>query len=537
VTDDRERHEGSLLVSGGPIRIPAASDEVHEAVLIRDGRIAALGPLRKLAAEAGVRVRRLDLEGACLLPAFFDAHVHLRWLGHALTRVDLAPAKSLAQALDLITHAARTLRPGEWLQGRGWDRNHWTDGLPTREALDRIVPDNPAALSSHDGHTLWVNSAALAQAGVTRDTQPPAGGAIWRDEAGEPTGLLSDAAIGLVSKLIPEPTDTELKDALSKAVAHCLRVGVVAVRNCESLRIHRLLRELAAEGKMPIAVACSIQPADLAEAADVLAHQSPGDRIRIENLKLFADGALGSQTALLLEPYEDPRLGVGLEVLPTEALSVEVVRAADAGLGVAIHAIGDRAVRQALDAIEQGRARHRSEGTRRGDPQQRGSDCIEHAQLVHPEDLPRFARLGVTASVQPCHLLTDIPICERHWGERSKHAFPVASLIGSGARVIFGSDGPVEPLDPRRNLFAATLRRTVAGRPHRAGGLPPEGWYPKERVSLAQALSCQTVPADVGSRADLVVLARDPFAEPLERTLDNEFRMTIVGGEVLYRAP
>ena len=516
-------------MSGGPIRIPAASDKVEEALLIRDGRIAALGSLKRLASEAGARVRRLDLEGACLLPAFFDAHVHLRWLGHALSHVDLAPARSLTEALDLVTHAARTLRPGEWLQGRGWDRNHWTDALPTKEALDRIVPENPAALSSHDGHTLWVNSAALRQAGITRDTQPPAGGAIWRNEAGEPTGLLSDASIGFVSKLIPEPTDTELKDALSKAAEHCLRVGVVAVRNCESLRIHRLLRELAAEGKMPIAVACSIQPADLAEAADVLAHQSPEDRIRIENLKLFADGALGSQTALLLEPYEDARLGVGLEVMPTEALSAEVVRAADAGLGVAIHAIGDRAVRQALDAIEQARGCKPCAGGKRRGQQPERIDAVEHAQLVHPDDLPRFARLGVTASVQPCHLLTDIPICERHWGERSEHAFPIASLIGSGARVIFGSDGPVEPLDPRRNLFAATLRKTVAG-------YPPEGWYPEERVSMAQALSCSTVPADVGSRADLVVLARDPFAGPLERTLDNEFLMTIVGGEVLYRA-
>jgi len=218
------------------------------------------------------------------------------------------------------------------------------------------------------------------------------------------------------------------------------------VRNCESLRIHRLLRELAAEGRMPIAVACSIQPAEVAEAADVLTHQLPGDGIRMENLKLFADGALGSQTALLLQPYEDPRLGVGLEVLPTEALSAEVVRAADAGLGVAIHAIGDRAVRQALDAIEQGRARQKPRTARRPAPEQWGSDCIEHAQLIHPDDLPRFAQLGVTASVQPCHLLTDIPICERHWGERSRHAFPVASLIGSGAHVIFGSDAPVERL-------------------------------------------------------------------------------------------
>jgi hypothetical protein len=199
-------------------------------------------------------------------------------------------------------------------------------------------------------------------------------------------------------------------------------------------------------------------------------------------------------------------------------------------LAVAIHAIGDRAVRQALDAIEEA---HRSDpsggGGRRGRRQGR-SDSVEHAQLVHPDDLPRFARLGVTASVQPCHLLTDIPICERHWGERSRHAFPIGRLVGSKARVLFGSDSPVEPIDPRRNLFAATLRQTVTG-------YPSDGWYPEERVSLARALSCHTVPARVGSRADLVVLARDPLAEPPPRILDNDVRMTIVGGEVLYRAP
>ena len=531
MTGAQERHDASFLVSGGVIRIRAARQwRVHEAALIRDGRIAALGPAKKLAGEAGAGVRRLNLQGACLLPAFFDAHVHLRWLGHSVTRVDLASATSLAEALDVITQAARSLRPGEWLQGRGWDRNRWADGLPTKEALDRIIPENPVALASHDGHTLWVNSASLGRAGITRDTRPPAGGAIWRDEADEPTGLLSDAAIGLVSKVIPEPTDDELKNALDRAAEHCLRFGVVAVRNCESLRVHRLLRELVSEGKMPISVGCSIQPADVTEAADVLGYQSPDDRIRIENVKLFADGTLGSQTALLLEPYQDARLGVGLEVMPPEVLRAEVLRATEAGLGVAIHAIGDRAVRQALDAFEQAGTSAPSGSRRRRGSRPERIHSVEHAQLVHPDDLARFPRLGVTASVQPCHLLTDIPICERHWGERSRYAFPIARLVRARARVLFGSDAPVEPLDPRRNLFAACVRRTLTGQ-------PPEGWYPEERVSMGRALSCHTVPARAGSRADLVVLARDPLAEPPERILDNEFLMTIVGGEVLYRAP
>ena len=451
-----------------------------------------------------------------MLPAFADAHVHLSSLGALLGEVNLRDARSLAQALGLIAEGARDLRPGEFLRGRGWDRNHWTDGRPTKEALDAIVPDNPVVLPSHDGHSTWVNSVALRLAGITRDTQNPPGGTIWRDADGEPTGILSDAASGLVRALIPERPDSEVKEALKAGAGHVLQFGVAAVRNCENLRVHRLLRELVAEDEMPIAVAGSIRPEDIEEAADLLAHRSAGDRVLIENVKIFVDGALGSQTALMLEPYEDPTLGVGLEVTPPATLKEQVSVAAERGLPVAVHAIGDRAVRQALDAIEQAGSRSLR-------------NSIEHAQLIHPQDLPRFAALGVTASAQPSHLLTDIPICERHWGERSRYAFCIRSLLASRARVTFGSDCPVEPIDPRRSLFAATVRRTLDGYPH-------GGWYREESVPMNMALACHTKPVEVGAPADLVVMARDPLAESAGSILDNPILMTIVEGEVAYRA-
>ena len=519
-----------LLLHGGSVRVPLAGGRVHEALLIRDGRIVAIGSEGEVARQAGLEAERLALEGGCVLPAFADAHVHLSSLGALLGEVNLREAGSLAQALALIAEGARELRPGEFLRGRGWDRNHWSDGQPTKEALDRIVAENPVALSSHDGHSIWVNSAALRLAGIAGDTKNPPGGTIWRDVDGEPTGILSDAASGLVRSLIPERSDPEVKEALKAGAEHVLQSGVAALRNCESLRVYRLLLDLVAADEMSIAIACSIRPDDIEEATDLLAHQSVGDRIFIENVKVFVDGALGSQTALMLEPYEDPSLGVGLEVTPPELLREQVAAAAEVGLPVAVHAIGDRGVRQALDGIERAGRRdlRPSTSSGRGEPVE-PRNSIEHAQLVHPDDLPRFARLGVTASVQPSHLLTDIPICERHWGERSRYAFPIGSLIHSGARVIFGSDCPVEPIDPRRSLYAATVRKTLAR-------YPQGGWYPEESVSMSRALACHTKPVEVGAPADLVVLGRDPLAEPADQILDNAISITIVGGEIAYRA-
>lgn len=485
------------------------------ALLIRSGRLVAVGTDRELRRQAPPGVRIEHLGGRCVLPAFSDAHVHLSQLGALLQEVDLTEADSLKAALERIAEAARRLKPGQWLRGRGWDRNRWPDGQPTKELLDRIAPENPAALASHDGHSLWVNSLALGLAGIDRETEPPPGGTIWRDASGEPTGILSDAAAGPVRRVMPEPSDTELKGALQKAARHALRFGVTSVRNCEGLRVHRLLRELAEAGELPIRVASSVRPDEVEEAADLVACQSLRDRVLIENVKCFVDGALGSQTALMLEPYEDPALGVGLEVTSPERLREEVARAARAGLAAAVHAIGDLAVRQALDAIE---------AAGRADL----ANSVEHAQLVHPEDLGRFVRLEVTASVQPSHLLTDIPIAERHWGARSRYAFPVGSLVRSGARVRFGSDSPVEPIDPRRSLFASCVRRLLSG-------YPRGGWYPEERVSMQTALVCHTTPPRLGGPADLVVLARDPLSEPPEHILDNPILMTIVEGEVVYR--
>ena len=277
-----------LLLCGGPTRVPLAGGRVHEALLVRDGRIVAVGSAREVAEQAGPGARRVALEGRCILPAFADAHVHMSSFGALLGEVNLRDATSLAEALRLIAEGARQLGPREFLRGRGWDRNHWRDGQPTREALDAVVPSNPVVLPSHDGHSTWANSAALRLAGITRKTEAPAGGTIWRDAHGEPTGILSDAASGLVRSLIPEKTETEVSEALKAGAAHALQHGVVALRNCEGLRVHRLLLELVAAGEMPVAVASSVRPDDIEEATEALAHQSSADPVHIENVKIFA---------------------------------------------------------------------------------------------------------------------------------------------------------------------------------------------------------------------------------------------------------
>jgi hypothetical protein len=482
----------------------------------------------------GPKTRVIDLEHAAIVPGFVDAHVHFGHFALAQQQVDLDAAATLEEGLARLRTAAGQAGSGGWVQGRGWDRNRW-GRLPTRTDLDAAVGGHPASLSSHDGHALWLNSAALAAAGITRDTAAPAGGVIERDEGGEPSGVLFETAQDLVRPQIPEPSDRALREAIREALKTAAAAGLTGIHNLEDARTRRAFMALEAAGELNLRVYHGVPRGEMNEARERGLFTGAGsDWLRIGPVKLFSDGALGSRTAWLLAPYtgradDDYR---GVATLTAEELEHDLYTAADAGLDIAVHAIGDAAVRRVLDVFERTRDTY--------PPLRQRLLRIEHAQLVHPEDVPRFARLGVIASMQPIHATADWKTADAHWGERSVHAYAWRELLQAGATLAFGTDAPVEHIEPLHSLYAATTRRDPSGE-------PGDGWYPRQCLSLEEAVHAYTRGTAlaeraagrrgslaVGMDADLVVLKPDPFGLPAEALRETRVVTTIVGGRITF---
>ncbi len=516
---------GARLWTGGG---PRPGDD---AVAIGGGRILALGAGRDLAAAAP-DAEVVDAGGATLTPGITDAHFHLLAWARSLDELDLFGAAGPDEVgRRLAEHAAR--RPGDSaLVGRGWDENGWS-APPHRAALDRALPGRPALLHSHDFHSLWLNGEALRRAGIGPRTPDPESGRIERDARGEPTGVLREHAVRLAAGLAPPPGEGQDRAALARAAAALHALGITAVHVFEGSRSRRLLRELARDERAGLRVVMSLPHESLEAAIAAGARSGAGDlRFRIGGIKLFADGTLGSRTAALLAPFADTGT-TGMELIPPAELRRLVARAAGAGLGTAIHAIGDRAVRSALDAFEAALDARRAAGT---------PDRIEHVQLADPADLPRFAALGVTASLQPTHATSDQEAAGRAWPDRLDRAYPWRSLLDRGARVVFGSDAPVEPPGAAATLHAAVTRR-------RPDGTPPGGWTPRERVSLDEALTaCTEGPARLagtwprlgrlaaGAEADVVLWDRDLHAADPATLHAARPRLTLLAGRVVFRA-
>ncbi len=522
-----------LLVFNGPIHTMDRGQPVVEALLIRAGRIVARGALEALRSRAP-HARTLDLAGRAAFPGFEDAHLHLCMHGASLTQADLAGALTLQEALDRARQAAARLPEAEWLLGGGWDHNLWPQAAPpTRHDLDRALPTRPVALDSKDRHSLWVNSLALRLAGIGAGTPDPLGGRIWRDASGEPTGIFSESARQLVTAAIPEPGEAARREAARAALADCARLGITAVHSCEGPDAFYALARLEQAGELTARVWHMLPLRALEAAAGCgLVTGYGSERLRIGHVKMFADGALGSATAEMLAPYESRPDDRGVAATDTPTLLEAVRFAARHGLASAIHAIGDGANRRVLDIYAQV-AQELSGAPLR--------QRIEHVQLLSPEDLPRLAALGVIASMQPLHATQDRVMAERQWGARCRTAYAWRSLLASGARLAFGTDAPVETLSPLLSLYAAVTRRS-------ADGVPTDGWYPGQRLTLGEALHAYTLGAAYaaygeGSRgslapgklADLVVLSHDILAQPPEALLEAHVEMTMVGGEIVYQ--
>lgn len=518
----------ATVFTGDPAR-PRA-----EAVGVENGKIVAVGSNDEVMATLRGKVEELRLPGRLVTPGLVDGHCHFLSYGLSLRRVDLRDLPSLAACRERIREALRGRAPGEWVLGRGWNHHNWEEKRePLRADLDDIAPDNPVMMVRACGHSQWVNSRALAAAGIARGTPDPPGGRIDRDpKTGKPTGMLRELR-SFVERAIPVPSLEERRQAVLLAQQHALRLGVTGAHTCERYEQWEAFEALDREGALKVRIYHLLWPQDLDEAAANGVRPGHGsERLWAGHMKLYADGSLGAGTALLHEPYADEPGNTGLEVLSLPQLQEKIELGYRRGYSVGIHAIGDKAVTHCLLAIAA--ARKAVPGARR--------DRIEHIQIYRQQDLGLFLEMGIVGSVQPRFVSTDWSVADRRWGAaRCRNGYAWRSLMDAGVPLLFGSDAPVEPMDPILGLQAAVTRQTPEG-------LPPGGWYPDQRLNLEESLpGFTTAPAWVSGRqeqsgsirvgkwADLTVFAQDLFVVPPSEWPSVPVEMTIVNGEVLYR--
>ena len=516
-----------ILFHGG--RVHVGDGRSAGALLTRDGRVAALGDAKALRQDAqGAEL--VDLRGGLMVPGWVDAHVHFIWWALQMSELDLRDAPNIDDALKRIEERARQLPDGAWLIGGRFDKNVWGT-WPNRTQLDRVTQGRPTALRSRDGHSRWLNTAALERARITRDTAAPAGGAIFHDDRGEPSGIVQENANLLVDEVVPPPTDEQMLGAARLGQKEAWKRGIVGFENLDAFRDRYPLgvfEQLRASGELGLRATIGLPRAKLDEALALGLRTGFGDEwLRIGHLKIFTDGALGSQTAALEEPYEGSS-DRGILTVEPATLDELVARAAAGGIAVAIHAIGDRAVHVALDSIAP---------TRKTAAELRQK--VEHAQLVRADELERFAKLGVIASLQPIHATSDRDLADRYWGaERVRRAYPWRSLLRSGAVLAFGSDAPVEPIDPLLGIHAAVARR----RPGDA-----DAWTAEQKLTLEEALAGYAAGAAyalgrekdagtlaVGMLCDAAVVDRDLARVPEAEIATASVRATVTGGVVRY---
>ncbi len=528
-----------LLLYNGRIYTLDAEKPLAQAVAIVGNRILAVGDDADLRPLLRVGGQAVDLGGKAVIPGLIDSHVHFGWHSMALyeERVDLDNVPSKEEALARVAAQARRTPPGCWIRGGGWNKNIWPqDTFPTAADLDAVTPNHPVALEDKSRHATWANSLALELAGVTASTDDPPGGEIVRDEAGNPTGILLETAADLIAEAIPEPGVETFVAALRRGIAEAHRLGLTGLHDPGHPKVLAALQVLRAQGELDLRVLIHIPADELSAALSVGLRSGLGDHLlRIGGVKLFADGALGPQSAHLLAPYEGRTDNRGIPTYSQEELNDLVRRAHGGGLAVAIHAIGDAANRAALDAVALAHAQTPA-ALRPALP-----DRIEHVQLLHPDDLPRLAALGVVASMQPIHATSDMEMAERHWGRRCELAYAWRSLLNSGAVLAFGSDSPIETMDPLAGIHAAVTRRRADGSPG------PQGWIPTQRLTVAQAVRAYTLGAAYasgeghlkgsitpGKLADLVVLSRDIFQIAPMEILESRVEMTLFDGRIVY---
>jgi predicted amidohydrolase YtcJ len=525
----------NLVFSGGTV--VSGSDQVpgsNYAVAISAGRVVAVGPADQIL-HANPNARVIDVTGTTVVPGLIDAHGHLYGLGLSLDTVSLVGSTTFDEAIARVKERVSLAQPGEWILGRGWDQNRWPGKqFPTATPLDAAIADHPVWLRRVDGHAGLANSAAMRIAGVTASTPDPEGGRILRDASGNPTGVFVDGAQDLIDRAVPAPSFELRKRRILAAAQRIAENGLTETHDPGAVEdTVRAVRELIDEKRFPIRVYTMI--GDDSRALNAWFARGKlidyGGRLTVRSVKLYADGALGSRGAALLTPYNDDPGNSGLLLSKPEHLADVARRARAAGFQVNTHAIGDRGVRNAIDAYE-------AAGVT---PEDRFR--IEHFQVAAPSDFPRIARDGIIASMQPTHATSDMYWAEDRVGpERIRGAYAWRTVLNSGARLTLGSDFPVEDVNPFFGIYAAVTRQDQKG-------WPAGGWYPDQKLTLAEAIRGFTNDAayaafeessrgtiEPGKLADLTIVEGNLYSMPQSDLYKTRVRYTVVGGEIVYSA-
>jgi predicted amidohydrolase YtcJ len=545
----------SLMLLNGKIYTMNPKQPQAEAVAVKDSKITAVGSSSDVENLGKRNFKVINLQGRTVVPGFIDCHTHFLSFALSLGQVNFDLITSFDQILSRIRTLAKTLKPQEWLLGRGWDKNILRKrGSFNKEILDKICPNNPVALRSKDHHLLWVNSKALKLAEIDKYKEDPPGGKIDRDpNSGEPTGILKEYACDLIWEKVSPPSPEKSKKLLAEAQKLANSFGLTGIHNLEERKAVFFFQQFLKDEELSLRVCFWISKEDLDSAISLGLRSGFGDEnIRFGGVKLYSDGALGSQTALMFEPYENSEDNFGIEVTSQEELTQWVKKAGQAGICVAIHAIGDKGVHQALNAIApcplplapqgsgvKGQGIELSEVKKWNARQNKNlRHRIEHAQLISSQDLKRFSKLGVIASVQPYHAPSDQNTADKYWGKREGFRYPYKSLLNHQTKLVFGSDAPIETMDALKIIHAAVTRKKE-GEKRRA-------WYPQECLSVPEAVFAYTQGAScasyeekikgsiqIGKLADMVILSKDIFEVNPEEILDTKVESTILGGKIL----
>jgi len=528
----------NLVLLNGKIWTANDAQPRAEAVACLGSRIVAVGSNGEIRKWIGAGTEVLDLGGKLVLPGFNDAHVHFFSGGENLASVQLRDAKSEDEFRKRIAEFAAKQPPGRWITGGDWDHENWTPArLPTRQSIDAVSAGHPVFVNRLDGHMALANSQALQLAGITRDTPDPPGGTIVRDAAGEPTGVLKDAAMERMERAIPAPSEDQIADAVRAAMRYAAENGVTSVQDMSAApEILRVYQALLARGELTVRISGHQPLATWQRLAAVGLHADfGGEKLHIGALKGFADGSLGSTTALFFEPYLDAPNTSGLansEMIPESKMQTHILDADRAGLQIAVHAIGDKANHMVLGMYEEA-ARQNGARDRRF--------RIEHAQHLRMDDIPRFGKLHVIASMQPYHCIDDGRWAEKRIGpERAKGTYAFRSLLDSGAVLAFGSDWDVAPMQPLMGIYAAATRRTLDGK-------HPNGWAPEQKITVAEAIRAYTMGSayasfddkikgsiEPGKLADMVVVSDDILRIPAVEIEKTRVETTVFDGKVIY---
>lgn len=529
----------SLVVTNAKITTMDPRNPRAEALAVNGETITAVGTVAEIAKYIGPGTKIVDAGGRLVVPGFNDSHAHFGGGAAGLSRLNLYGVSSLAEVQRMVAERVAKAAPGEWITGSRYDHTLWGDRWPTKEDLDQVAPNNPVVLTRASGHSSWANSLALRQSGITKDTPNPPAGEVQKDpRTGEPTGILLETAQSLVrpraTQQTPEQARARQKETLLDGLRFAAELGVTSVQTGSSLAELELIRELQKEGKLTLRWTAWLglgQAQQLAERGIVTGQGD--DWVRIGFLKGFVDGTLGDGTAAMFEPFTDRPDFHGLPRMTQAQLDSAVVHADKLGFQIGIHAIGDKGVHMVLNAYEKAAQLNGTTNRRHR---------IEHAQLIKPADIPRFAQLGVVPSMQQTHATTDMRFAETRVGfDRSKTAYAWRSLIDTGAMLAFGTDWSVEPLDPMRGVFSSATRTNIQRME------PKEGWFPEQKLTMWESIYYYTHGSAYaehmenrkgslapGRFADFVMLNQDLFTIPPEQILQTKVDLTVVGGRIVF---